>query len=48
VVDVLGTRFGTVPDELERALGQVCSDEELHRLLRLAATVPSLEQFPLP
>lgn len=47
VLEVLSARFDKVPVDVRQALERVRSEARLRRLLRAAATVPSLEAFTL-
>ena len=45
IIDILNTRFGEVPRELETKIIQVRNLEYLKRLLKWAVTIASLEEF---
>ncbi len=45
VIDVLETRFGTVPDSIRQVIEMINDLDRLNRLHRAAVTVPDIDQF---
>jgi hypothetical protein len=45
IKEVLKARFGSVPTEVVRLLGDILDDRKLTKLLRVAAKCPNMDKF---
>ncbi|MCF7669984.1 MAG: transposase, partial [Verrucomicrobia bacterium] len=45
IAEVLEARFGGVPGEMKAKVDAIADEQELRRLLRKAAMLPSIEEF---
>jgi hypothetical protein len=45
VIEVLKTRFGIIPENVTQELNKIYDHEILHKLLRAAIAVSSVEEF---